>query len=82
MTWSFVVATMTQKVDNNNNTKFEQLVVLKKGVLMDQSGMYALLLTVHAHISSSYVVEMEYRTAGFLSHFLFCMFMTASNNIT
>ena len=30
----------------NNDTKFEELVLLKKGVFMDQSGMYALLHTV------------------------------------
>jgi len=25
----------------NNDTKFEELVVLRKGIFMDQSGMYA-----------------------------------------
>ena len=62
----------------NNDTKFDELVVKKKRVFMDQSGMYALLHTVatctysfklcswHCHSS----LEMKYRTAGFLSHLL------------
>ena len=39
----------------NNDTKFEELVLLKKGVFMDQAGMYALL---HMHIFFQVVTAM------------------------
>ena len=55
----------------NNDTKFEELVLLKKGVFMDQSGMYALLhMHIFFQVDCHGSLEMECRTAGILSHLL------------